>query len=191
MAWHELFIGVRSGYLAQAGAELYNIMTNAMSLLWVSTRSAIKNVQNFSNTRRIAACPAKACSHDTTGVVRVLRVEKPTIASRMSRRKRYTSIFVAYMKLGRARGFGSYNTAPMRSLPMFTTARALHLRLVSIGQRDGWKRTHSIAFESNSPSSFAESVLTNRKPSPSGFSELRSPWIQKASCQPTFTIWMR
>ena len=24
MAWHELFIDVRSGYFAQAGAELYN-----------------------------------------------------------------------------------------------------------------------------------------------------------------------
>ena len=33
MAWHEMFIGVRSGYLVQAGAELYNIMKDTMSLL--------------------------------------------------------------------------------------------------------------------------------------------------------------
>ena len=33
-------------------------------------------------------------------------------------------------------------------------------------------------------------VRTNRKPSPSGFTEPRSPWIQKAFCQPISTIWM-
>ena len=33
MAWHEWFFGVRSSYLAQAGAEFQcNIMTDAMSL---------------------------------------------------------------------------------------------------------------------------------------------------------------
>ena len=72
----------------------------------MSTRSTIKNIQNFANTRRIAACPTNACLHDTTGVGRVLRIKKPTTASRMSRRKRYMSIFVAYMKLGQAHGCG-------------------------------------------------------------------------------------
>ena len=33
MTRHELFFGVRSSYLAQSGAKLYNIMTDAMGLL--------------------------------------------------------------------------------------------------------------------------------------------------------------